>query len=186
MNKHNVVICPACGSQRVSRSEYENSNQLTLGSKFSFKEVLYTCNTCGEEGDFFAETDKNYLAAQKAAQLNLIKKILEDLHSNGISMALIERVFELPPRTLTRWKNGDFSSSALSLLRIIFTYPWIIEVAENKFEKNISCSAILTAAAQEIKDQQINMVFYSKKSNSTSTTVVNDIHQPIKKPPTSL
>ncbi len=151
MNKK-VVICPACGSQQVSCSENENFGQLTLGPKFSFKEINYKCESCGEEGDFLAETDKNYFASQKEAQSNFVKHILENMNNAGITMAMFERVFELPARTLTRWKNGDFSSSALSLLRIVATYPWIIEVAENKFEKNFSRCAVITAAAQEFKN----------------------------------
>ena len=150
MNKE-LVICPACGSHQVARSEKESFNQLTLGAKFFFKEINYKCNSCTEEGDFLAETDKNYLAAQKEAQSDLVKRLLETMNNAGITMAMFERVFELPARTLTRWKNGDFSSSALALLRTVTTYPWIIEVAENKFEKKYSKCAVITAAAQEFK-----------------------------------
>ena len=91
-----------------------------------------------EEGDFLAETDKNYLSSQKEAQNKLVKQLLENMNNAGITMAMFERVFELPTRTLTRWKNGDFSSSSLALLRIVETYPWIIEVAEKKFENAYS------------------------------------------------
>ncbi len=149
------IICPACGSSEVARFEKESFSQLTLGSQFSFKEINYKCNACQEEGDFLAETDKNYLVAQKEAQGNLVKQLLETMHSMGITMAMFERVFELPTRTLTRWKNGDFSSSALALLRIVTTYPWIIEVAENKFEKTYSKFAVVTSAAQEFKNDSI-------------------------------
>jgi len=151
-----LVRCPACGAQEISRTEKESFGELTLGSKFGFQEINYKCNSCDEEGDFLAETDKNYLASQKEAQSNLVKKILENMNSAGITMAMFERVFELPTRTLTRWKNGDFSSSALALIRIIVTYPWIIEVAENKFEKRYSQCAVITAAAQEFKYESKN------------------------------
>jgi len=136
------VICPACGSHEVIRSEKESFSQLTLGETFSFREINYKCASCKEEGDFLAETDKNYIAAEKIAQKELVKKILEKIHAAGITMATFERVFELPARTLTRWKNGDFSSSALALLRIVITYPWMMEVAENKFEKEYSKCAV--------------------------------------------
>jgi hypothetical protein len=164
MNKE-LVTCPACGSDQVARSEKESFSDLTLGSKFSFKEITYKCNSCSEEGDFLAETDKNYLAAQKEAQSNLVKKLVETMNNAGITMAMFERVFELPARTLTRWKNGDFSSSTLALLRIVITYPWIIEVAENKFEKTYSKCAVITAAAQEFKNE-----IHSNKPQITETS----------------
>jgi hypothetical protein len=63
----------------------------------------------------------------------MIQNILDDLNRSNISMAMLEPVFDLPARTLTRWKHGDFSSSALALLRIVSTFPWIIHVAEEKF-----------------------------------------------------
>jgi len=149
MTKHSI-ICPACGSDKVKRSEQESFGQLTLGEKFSFKEINYQCGACGEEGDFLTETDKNYLTAQKSAQLKLVKTIIENLSHSNISMATFERVFELPARTLTRWKNGDFSASALALLRIIVTYPWITEVAEHRFEKNLKNIALMKEAVNEL------------------------------------
>ena len=79
--------------------------------------------------------------------------MLEDMNNAGISMAMFERVFELPPRTLTRWKAGDFSSSALALLRIAATFPWIIKVAEHKFEHKHAGYALITAAANEFMEE---------------------------------
>jgi DNA-binding transcriptional regulator YiaG len=181
MNKE-VVICPACGSQQVGRSENESVGQLTLGPKFSFKEINYKCASCGEDGDFLAETDKNYLASQKEAQSSLVRQILENMNNAGISMAMFERVFELPARTLTRWKNGDFSSSSLALLRIVTTYPWIIEVAENKFEKIYSKSAVIKAAAEEfnVKINSNIQSQISETSSGSSAVIVVKVNSPAK------
>lgn len=179
MNKE-LVTCPACGSNQTTRSEKESFADLTLGSKFSFSEVNYKCNSCGEEGDFLAETDKNYLAAQKEAQSNLLKQLVETMNNAGITMAMFERVFELPARTLTRWKNGDFSSSALALLRIVITYPWIIEVAENKFEKTYSKCAVITAAAQEFKKEiHSNKPQITETSTGSSAIFVVKVNSPL-------
>jgi hypothetical protein len=145
--------CVACGSQDITRFEKETMTSLTLGSEFSFKEIFYVCNSCKEEGDFFEETDKNYLIAQKDAQVAFVKKVLDSMSKSDITMAMFERVFELPLRTLTRWKGGDFSSSALALLRILATYPWIIDAAEHGFEKNYSRGVLISAAAQELKKE---------------------------------
>ncbi len=62
-------------------------------------------------------------------------------------MALCERVFELPTRTLTRWKEGNLSAGALSLLRILITYPWITKVAEKKYALEFANYELINAAA---------------------------------------
>lgn len=149
MTKHQI-ICPACGSENFARTEFENTEQLTLGPEFSFNQVNYKCNECGEEGDFAAETDKNFLVAQKSAQEGLVKHIIEDLCGRNISMAFFERVFELPVRTVTRWKTGDFSSSAIALLRVAKTYPWITEVAEHRFEPSYARAVLVREAANAL------------------------------------
>src|SRR5690348_17035405 len=97
-----TLTCPACASDNIIRHEKVSSGKLTLGSEFTFNEVYYTCNVCHEEGDFTEEADKNYLLAQKNAQAQLVKDILDNMNKVGITMAMFERVFELPSRTLTR------------------------------------------------------------------------------------
>jgi hypothetical protein len=148
MNKNQ---CPACGATEMTRYENKKFDQLTLGNKFFYDEIYYKCNSCFEEGDFLSETDQNYVSAQKNAQLDMIKEILDGFNRSNISMAMLERIFELPARTLTRWKNGDFSSSGLALLRVLTTFPWIISVAEHKFNSTFASSAIIKAAVQEFE-----------------------------------
>lgn len=159
MNKE-TVICPSCGSSSISRHEKDRVGQLTLGHAFSYKAVFFKCNHCNEEGDFIGVSDQNYLNAQKDAQIMLAKNILENMSKAGITMAMFERVFELPTRTLTRWKNGDFSASALALLRIVAACPWIIEVAEHKFERNDTSRVIIKVAADELLEKKNNLTVH--------------------------
>lgn len=143
--------CPVCTSDDMVRKEKIREEVLTPGLEFSFNEIYYSCNSCHEEGDFTGETDKNYLHAQKAAQAQLVKNILDDMNKVGITMAMFERVFELPSRTLTRWKNGDFSASTLALLRIVATYPWMVNVAENKFERSYANFILIKVGVEELE-----------------------------------
>ncbi len=161
------VICPSCGSNAVSRHEKNSFGQLTLGHQFSYKAVSFKCKTCNEEGDFLGISDQNYMDAQKDAQTTFAKNILENMSSVGITMAMFERVFELPTRTLTRWKNGDFSAGALALLRIIATYPWIVEVAEHKFERSYASFVVIKAAANELHEQRKNptLHYYERQTS---------------------
>ena len=151
MNKK--VICLACGSASVERCEVESFRQLIFGFEYSFKEIFYKCNSCSEEGDFLNETEANYLESKKNAQIQMMKKIINNLNDHNITMAMFERVFDLPARTLTRWKNGDFSSSAVALLSIVATYPWIIEVAENYFNPSFAAFSLINAAVKKFEDE---------------------------------
>lgn len=130
--------CPLCGAKKLKRFEKQCVGQITLGEKFSFKEVYFKCSDCHEEFDFSSETDKNYRKAEKKAQKKFVENTIAELNKNNITMSFFERVFELPIRTLSRWKSGDFSFASLALLRIVKIYPRIIEVAEHKFEKHIA------------------------------------------------
>lgn len=157
----NNVECPSCGSNSVSRHVSVLQGKLAMGSDFDFEDVSYTCDSCDEEGDFTGESDRNFLIAQKSAQAALVKKILDDMNEIGISMAMFERVFELPNRTLTRWKNGDFSATTIALLRIIATYPWIIGVAENKFEPRYASIVVVKVAADALSNASNPVISYS-------------------------
>lgn len=163
-----TVVCPSCGSSAVSRHEKDSLGQLTLGNQFSYKAVSFKCNDCDEEGDFLGVSDQNYLNAQKDAQTTFAKNILENMSNVGITMAMFERVFELPTRTLTRWKNGDFSASVLALLRIVATYPWIIEVAERKFERNYASFVVIKIAANELLEQRNNPTLHYHERQTSS------------------
>jgi len=140
------ILCPACGSDDMLRHEQTKNNELALKGEFKFKDVSYACNSCGEEGDFSGEGDKNYLIAKKKAQSLFVNNVLERFDECHITMAMFERVFELPARTLSRWKTGDFSASSLALLRIVAVYPWIIDVAEHRFERNYANLIIFKVA----------------------------------------
>lgn len=148
------IVCSICGSKETKRIEREKFDKLTLGCKFRFKEVSYKCNNCEEEYYYSEETDKNYLEAEKKAKCHFVKDSIECLSKMNISMAYLERVFELPIRTLTRWKNGDFSSSAIALLRLIVTYPWIIKVAEHKFERECAKNIVIKVGIHELTEMK--------------------------------
>lgn len=144
------IICPACGYDRLIPHKKRSFDTLTLGPSFSFEEVNYECESCHEEGDFSGETEKNYLEAEKEAQTKFLEDNLEILQDKGVGLAAFERIFELPARTLTRWKNGDFSAVVLAFIRIIITYPWIIEVAEHKFESRYAKLVLINAATKKL------------------------------------
>ena len=80
-----------------------------------------------------------------------IEPMLEHLSNEGYSMAAIERAFGLPQRTISRWKsNKELTATGLALLRVIRTYPWIIDVADSKYEGNYACVRHIQTAADQL------------------------------------
>lgn len=111
-------------------------------------EVEYAvCGSCGEEGDFAQANDAKLNLAVKEAAKASVAAMLDGLTSQGISMAYFERALQLPARTLTRWKSGDHSAASLALLRVIRTYPWILDVADEGFTEPIASVKVVEASA---------------------------------------
>lgn len=144
------VKCPACGSQKLERSTSKRIAHLTLGGAFDVEEENYKCLVCGEEGDFALKNDVAFSQAEKRAEAQSIPKLVEGLNARKISMARFERAFELPQRTVNRWKAGDFSATSMALLRTVSSCPWLVDVAENGFDPNFAAKEILTQAVQLI------------------------------------
>ncbi len=161
--------CPLCGSKELKKIEKQSSGKITLGEKFSFKEVYFECSTCHEAFDLFYETDKNYQKAEKKAQKKFVEKTITELSKNISTMSFFERVFELPIRTLSRWKSGDFSFTSLALLRIVKTYPWIIDVAEHKFDESFAKN-IITQIANS------NNIEFGTEDNLNKPCDFNDLY----------
>jgi hypothetical protein len=111
----------------------------------------YKCRTCGMEGDFSGHGDEQIEEAIGAAKHNAIIHIIEEFVRNEISMSSIERALDLPQRTLTKWKNGLSSPSAtgVALMNIIRTYPWILTVAQYKYEPLVARNIYITNAIGE-------------------------------------
>lgn len=130
------VICPACGSSHLTKSSYQETVRENLGGSLLIDKVLYHCEDCDFEGDIFNENEPIIEKTIQSLKNNLVISILDDFSSNKISFSSIERSLELPQRTLTKWKNGASSptSAGITLLKFIKLFPWLLEVADNKFD----------------------------------------------------
>jgi len=129
-------ICPACGSGHIIKSEEKKLISLPYSDEEYITIVNYKCNTCLTEGDFFGENDEKInvviIRQRKRAVINILNYFVEA----GVSLSTMERILDLPQRTLTVWMEGDLIPAAgVTLLRMIRTVPELLEVAENKYEK---------------------------------------------------
>lgn len=171
------IFCPACGSEDITESVSTEFRQLTLGPEFEVQSSNFQCNVCGEEGDFALKNDALVSSAMKEAQKVFVKHTLTEFDT-VIPLVRIERALELPFRTLNRWKSGDFSSASIALLRILKTYPWIIDVADHKFSKASASMNLLQAAAKcfssTLTESNLNMNI-SLENQPSAVTVRADI-----------
>ena len=140
------IICPICESSGVEVSKHKRVYSLPYASPFSIDFEEDHCPTCGESGDFYKRNDGEFEKAEKAARLESINNMLEDLGRHGITMAYIERVLDLPKRTIARWKSGSDSATGVALLRMVRTCPWMLEIAKNRFSPSITAKVVLNQA----------------------------------------
>ncbi len=128
--------CPACGSENIK--EYKSSHHVNeaFGGGNDIAIIEDTCQNCETTGDFFSQNDVLISEAIDHLKSLAARNILQDFANNSISMSSMERALGLPQRTLTKWKNGQTkpSSAGLALLKMLRIFPWLLDVAEQKFD----------------------------------------------------
>lgn len=147
----NKIICPACGStsfkvantKKVISEPYSNPVEVFIDE--------YNCLVCGMQGDFTKSNDEIIDRAIEQAKHNSVFSIIEYFNRNDISMSAFERALDLPQRTLTKWKNGlsNPSATGFALMNIVRTYPWILDVAQNKYDPVIAKKVYINNALND-------------------------------------
>jgi hypothetical protein len=142
------IFCPVCGSDNLERVVSKETFQGDMGKKLIADRVHEKCKDCGSEGDFSGESEKAIEKTLSAFNEAYVDEVLDFFNEKKISFAGIERAVGLPQRTLTKWKNRVSSPTAagIALLKYLRTFPWLIEVAENKFDFEISHKIFITTA----------------------------------------
>lgn len=184
-----ITACPACDGTSLRRKEIEETMQVPYGPETKRKQVVIVCNDCGIDIDDSEVNDEVTEKALEVSRRESITRMLDDLAGMGYSLAGLERALELPQRTISRWKaSTDVSSGGLALLRIIRTYPWIVDVADNKYASSYAKSALLHQAAEIFIEKETRVatlvrfdatsnvqegLILFKKQNSAEPEVVN-------------
>ena len=146
------VICTYCGKDAVSIEEHEIELSEPYGGSSTVKIKEKVCSHCG----FVEDDGSNDLVIQK--ELSVLKRtsmvnVLDELNAMGHTTASMERALGLPARTIGRWKNERSmspSASAIALMRIIRTYPWVLAVADMQFDHEAARKILLQHAANEL------------------------------------
>ena len=147
-----AISCPFCGSREYSTKEVEHSIPIPYGSDAKFIKIIYTCAKCEEEGDFTGENDSVILNALLAANHKAAENIISTLNGSGISTPYIERALRLQIGSIEEKLRNRYTermaTEQLILLRIIRTYPWILEVADENFNSEVAKTVLMREAAK--------------------------------------
>jgi len=167
MNKRK---CPACGSSDIRDEIIDTVIKEPFGGEKTIKTHEIVCSLCGSRGDFFNENETTVVETIKKLKQNSTVNILKDFIDRKISMSAIERALEIPQRTLTKWKNGNAmpSSTGIALMRFIRLFPWLLEVAEGKYDYNESQRVHINAALQQL----LPVVRFDQEDFADSVTVL--------------
>lgn len=147
--------CPVCGYDGLQRKTVRKILTEPFGGETSIDICECVCPSCGVEGDLFNENDaiieKEIAFLKNRAAVN----ILDHFATHGRSLASMERVLDLPQRTLAKWKNRSVSPSAagVTLLKFLRTFPWLLEVAAEDFDQTSARKIFLKTALNKFVDE---------------------------------
>jgi hypothetical protein len=165
------LTCSVCGSENITVKETIERHQIPYGTDIEIKNIIHVCSDCGSEIDVTKDDERinSLMVSQKASVELMINYLAENV---GYTLANIERAFSLPQRTLSRWKTGqDPSAAGLALLRIIRTFPWITDVADEGFEQGAAKRILIEKAVEEINSFMMNSFGYDFKGLGVAKAV---------------
>ena len=146
-------VCPVCGSSHLRIEQEDRLIFEPYGGQKLIKLQVCTCMDCGADGDFFNQNDASIQVTQNHLKANAVSQIVNHLNDTGYSSAAMERAFGLPARTIAKWKRESDScpsASAVALLRIVRTFPWLISVADAKYDHTIAQRIFITEAIKDL------------------------------------
>jgi transcriptional regulator with XRE-family HTH domain len=146
------TTCTCCGSSNLIETYDDFIIHEPFAGHSTVRVHVLECLECG-----FAEDDEandliinNELAVLKRKSM---VNVLNDMNKEGYTNASMERILGLPARTLARWKNDmsvSPSAAGIALMRIVRTFPWLLNVAEYKFDQEKARSIFLSVALNEL------------------------------------
>ncbi|GJL79510.1 MAG: hypothetical protein NPINA01_24990 [Nitrospinaceae bacterium] len=179
------LSCPECDSTSIKTEKICEAVNVPFGKTGQYEKTFHVCENCGEKGSFSnkisEENHEKYYAALKETNKLSVADISQHLSAQGDSMAHIERSLGLAQRTLSRWKTQGVSASGMALMRIIRTYPWILNVADENFDEQFANKELVSQAAKVLTRcaQENNITIETQVIQSANkVTVIGDFHGP--------
>jgi DNA-directed RNA polymerase subunit RPC12/RpoP len=174
--KDAVIECPACGSKNVEQEKKETTVCVPYGTEKKLSETSFKCLECKTTFEDDISLDEAIKTVLELSKKESVKNILNYFSENRMNFAGMERALELPQRTISRWKTeGAVDASALALLRMIRTFPWLIEVADSKYDRNISdtiCFKYIADIFLQLRDREVSHSGVGIHSDGRNTLVL--------------
>ena len=182
----NTTLCPSCGSDQLKITTRNESLPIVYGRPAEWTEIVAHCLVCDESGDFSGENDSKIEKAIDKAKKQSVKSMLDSLSAIGLTMAYLERALELSPRTIARWKAGKSSASSITLLRIIRTFPWIVDIADHNYDSLVAQSKLVEEALKAVhsslmpfsQEPRINVISNNGMFHFSATYPYNNVGVP--------
>lgn len=132
--------CPACGADKVEKKETKHVLPTPYGDAATWTETLWTCTTCGTQGDFTKCGHPHAVLAIKRAIRNSVAPMLKYLEDMGLRRPYIERALRMPVGSINdRWLKDEREVDPVfvALLRLVRTYPWLLAVSDANFDEKV-------------------------------------------------
>lgn len=144
--------CPVCGSDEIYEKKKKHRIKEPFAGEKNIEIIENVCKVCESKGDFFDQNNKVIEENIKELKQRSVENILKYFIENKRSLMSIERVLEIPFRTLAKWKNQITKTSAagIALLRFIRLFPWLIDVAENRYDPKKAENIMLNNAIEKL------------------------------------
>jgi hypothetical protein len=135
--------CSFCSSTDFSREAKYKTSSLPDGSTFKYLSDRTICENCGVVA---SEDRSNYNLAFEAAKKSSLESICTSLSVEGFKIAFVERALGLPQRTIGRWKSQGCSASAMALMNMVRTFPFLVHVADHNYSKEYAHNSLVKYA----------------------------------------
>lgn len=153
--KMEIKLCSYCGGNDVTVVDKPYTLSEPYGGEAIIQSHVFLCNTCGFLADDSEYNDPLIQEGLAVLRRQSMVNVLTELNNLGLSNASMERTLGLPARTLARWKNESSlkpSAAALALMKIIRTFPWILAVADQRYDKKSAQAMVLEQAFASLEE----------------------------------
>ena len=154
----NDLKCPACGSDKITLEKDTITLTESYGGEKSFEVDNYVCSECDFEGDIFNNNDPIIINEVNKLKLQACSNIIDYFIEKKICLLSIERVLGLPFGGLSEYKTHKVipDHSVVILLKFLRRFPWLLNVAEAKFDEKETHEILLKAAKEETVSSEGN------------------------------
>lgn len=128
--------CPSCGSDQVDLAYKPEKFEVPYGPSVEAALRVDECLTCDFKGDIDGVNDARITQAIADSTKASIPAMIAILEGNGYALVYCERALRIPFGSFKKWREdpGSMDPAAVVMLRMIATYPWLLQAADDNFK----------------------------------------------------